>query len=93
MAKIRVTMTASEDGEQTRGQMNFLCPACMVHHRLDIPAYSFTGTTDKPTIGLYLINDKRDKVACAGSIEDGKITFSQLSPHYLAGQKVNMIEL
>lgn len=92
MDKINVVMNSEDEGAYI-GRMKFFCPACFKKHELDMPPYQFTGTTEKPTLNKpYLFMDKRRRVTCAGTIEDGFIEFSTTCEHYLAGQKAEMVD-
>lgn len=83
MEKIKVTMIT--EGE---GILKFFCPGCFQKHVLEMPPYSFSGTTEKPTLNKpYLFMDKRRRVICAATIEDGNIEFSTACEHFMAGKK------
>ncbi len=94
MAKIKLRYS---EKEPKRDHYRFICPGCKDIHGFAVPAWTFDGNFDQPTIGgSVLVNrnlDCPDVPRCHSTITKGMIQFLPDCTHELAGKTVELPEI
>lgn len=81
----------SHDGKT---MYTFYCQACETIHRFD-DSWQYDGNSDKPTVNpsVLVFRNRNKQTLCHLFIKNGMIQYCSDSPHKLAGQTVELLDI